>query len=412
MVTRRGLALITGAVLAWLSGRALGVAELYAISVAAATTVGLGVLYVRLSTSSVAARRVVDQQRVVADARLEVAVELRNDSRLPAPTLLITEQLPRGIDAEGHPAAQARFVVEGLAPGKIAQATYEAHARVRGRYHLGPLLLRLRDPFGVAERVRRYTATHEVLVYPKIEPLPASPVRGAHMGAGSSDTRRVFATGEDFYTMREYVQGDDLRHIHWPSTAHRNTMMVRQMEQPWQAHATIYLDSRKAVHSEGADGTFEQAISVAASMVYHLTDANYMLRLVTDDTVGRTTPGSWESAMDRLAVMTASDHPGLGPSLAAARGGEGLFVAVLSVPGGSRDLARHPDLRALFGLRGFGQRLAFVVADDKTSKQAERMAGLLRGAGWSAATILTGQPLAPVWRELTGNKSRRRVDVG
>lgn len=411
MITRRGVTLLAGAVLAWLSGRVLGVAELYAISAAALATVALGLAYVRLSTSSVAARRLVDQQRVIAGARLDVAVELRNDTRLPSPTLLLTEQLPAGIEAQGQGQTQARFVVDGVGPGQIARATYDAHVRVRGRYHLGPLTIQLQDPFGVAERIRRYSSTHELVVYPRVEPLPPSPVRGAHMGAGSSDTRRVFATGEDFYTMREYVQGDDLRHIHWPSTAHRNTMMVRQMEQPWQAHATIYLDSRKAVHSEGPDGTLEQAISVAASMVYHLTDAAYMLRLVSDTTVGRAAPGSWETAMDRLAVLDASDNPGLGPSLAAARGGEGLFVGILGVPAGTGDLGSHPDLRALFGVRGFGQRMAFVVADDQ-SDRAERMAGLLRGAGWSATTIRTGQPLAPAWDDLIRSSSRRRASVG
>lgn len=414
MITSRGITFLAGAGLAWLAGRTLGVAELYVVSVAAAAVVGLGVAYVRLTTSAIAVRRLVDHQRVVAGTHVDVVVELRNDGRVLSPTLLVAEELPRGLDAVGHPAGQARFVVGGVAAGRIARAAYRLHAAVRGRYRVGPLVLRVRDPFGVAERTRRYTATHDLLVYPRIDALPSTPVRGIHMGAGSSDTRRVFATGEDFYTMREYVKGDDLRHVHWPSTAHRDTLMVRQMEQPWQAHATVYLDARATVHTAGPEGTLEKAVSVAASMVYHLSDAAYMLRLVTDTTAGRSTPGSWEVAMDRLAVIGASENRRLGPSLAATRGGEGLFVGVLGVPDGSGDPASHPDLAALFGVRGFGQRIAFVVTDTgrRATHRAERTAVLLRGTGWNTVTITPGGRLAGAWSELSRGGSRRGVAAG
>ena len=329
---------------------------------------------------------------------------------LPSPTLLVTERLPDSLVADGHPVpGQARFVLGGVRPTTLAQASYSATATTRGRYRLGPVTLLVRDPFGVAQRRRDYTAVHELMVYPRVEQLPASPVRGIHMGAGSSDSRRVLASGEDFYTIREYVRGDDLRHVHWASTAHRDTLMVRQMDQPWQAHATVFLDSRSAVHTVGPLGTLEKAVSVAASMVYHLDDAAYSLRLITDDTAGRTSPDVADRAMAHLATLPPSDNLGLAPSLSAARGGEGLFVGVLGVPPvprrGTDDLVRHPDMRALFGLRGFGQRAALVVAEHGSSRSAT-MVGLLRAAGWSATTVEPGQPLAPAWAELTGSVRR------
>lgn len=411
MLTSRGVALLAGGFLAWLVGRTLGIAELYAVAVAACAVVGLGVLYVRLATSSVSARRQIDRQRVVAGATVDTVIELRNDARLPSPTLLVSERLPDALQALGHTGGGgARFVLGGLGPGRVARAPYQALAANRGRYQVGPLRIQVRDPFGVAERVRRYTATNEVLVYPRIEALAPSPVRGAHMGSGSSDTRRVFATGDDFYTMREYVRGDDLRHVHWPSTAHRQKLMVRQMEQPWQAHATVYLDARRASHTDGASGTLEKAVSVAASMVYHLADGDYSLRLVTDNTAGRTSPDSWEVAMDHLAVLRPSDNSGLAPSIAAARGGEGLFVGVLGVPDGRGDLASHPDMRALFGVRGFGQRFALVVTPDDNPR-AQLMAGLLRAAGWSARTIQPPQPLDAVYADLTRGTRRHGARV-
>lgn len=409
MLTSRGITLVTAGVLAWLAGRTLGIGELYAVSVACLAAVLLGVAYVRLSTGSVSSRRQVDQNRVVAGQRIEVSLELRNDAPLPSPTLLLTEQLPAAFAADGHPAdaGEARFVLGGLGPGRRAQAVYTAAAAVRGRYEVGPLEVRVRDPFGAAERVRRYAATTEVVVYPLVEPLPATAVRGVHMGAGAADTRRIFAAGDEFFGIREYVSGDDLRHVHWASTAHRQTLMVRQMEQPWQAHATVFLDTREHAHTGGPHGTLEKAVSAAASVVNHLAQQGYVVRLVTDVSVGRIGPAPWQEAMDRLAVLRPSRSAALAPSLNATRGGEGLFVAVLALPPGEVDPSRHPDMRALHGVKGFGQRLALVTTTPGPNPRAERTCGLLRGSGWQATTLRPGQPLAVAWDTLTRPASRR-----
>lgn len=413
MLTTRGITLATAAVLAWLIGRTLGIGELYAIAVASAAAVTLGVLYVRQTTSAIAARRIVDSDRAMAGGTISASLELRNDSRVPSPTLLLAEALPPSMWAADQSAAgTARFVLGGLGPGRIAEAHYAAQASSRGRYSLGPLLVKVRDPFGVAERTRRYTSVGEVLVYPRIDLLGDQQVRGTHMGSGSSDTRRVFATGDEFYTMREYVRGDDLRLVHWPSTAHRQTLMVRQMEQPWQAHATLYLDTRRASHTDGPDGTFEQAVSVAASLTYHLANRNYALRVVTDTDTGRSGPQPWEQSLDALAVLEPSDNTGLGPSAEATRGGEGLFVAVMGVPPGRGDLPSHPDLRAMFGIRGFGQRLALVVAPRKADARAEGTAALLAGAGWQVRTIRPGDALDDAWAALNQPRARGQSPAG
>ncbi len=407
MVTSRGISVLAASGLAWLAGRTLGIGELYAVSVAGLAVVLLGLLYVRSASGAVSARRTADAARVIAGSTVDATVELRNDSRVPSPTLRLVEQLPEGLGAVGHPVGgEARFVVEGLAPGAVAPARYRIAADVRGRFRIGPAAVRLGDPFGVAERVRRFSSTEDLLVYPRIEPLAPVTVRGSHMGAGASDTRRVFAAGDDFYTMREYVRGDDLRHVHWPSTAHRQTLMVRQMEQPWQAHATVYLDTRTASHSAGPAGSLEKSVSLAASLVFHLAEAEYQIRLVTDVTVGRIGPQPWEAAMDQLAVLEPSTSTNLGPSLAATRGGEGLFAAVLGVPPGQEDLLRHRDMQGLFGVKGFGQRLALIVAERPGDPRAERAAVLLRGAGWRAATLAPGVPLADVWAVLNRPLSR------
>ena len=413
MLTGRGVSVALAAVLTWLIGRMLGIAELYAVAVACGAVLGLGVLYVRQTTSSVAARRLVETDRVVAGGEVHASLELRNDGRVPTPTLLVSEQLPESLwAAEQALPGEARFVIGGLGPGRVATAPYRARADARGRQQLGPVTVRIRDPFGVAERIRRYTAVQDVLVYPRIERLPDQQVSGTHMGSGSSDSRRVFATGDEFYTMREYVRGDDLRMVHWPSTAHRQTMMVRQMEQPWQAHATLHLDTRRSSHTDGPDGTLEHAVSIAASLVYHLADRGYAIRLVTDTDTGRGGPQPWAQSLDRLALLEPSDNTGMGPSVAATRGGEGLFVSVVGVPDGREDPAHHPDMRALFGVRGFGQRLVFVTGPRADDPRAVRAVQLLAAAGWQATLMTPGTPLAPRWVELMTPRSRHGARAG
>lgn len=402
--------MLAAAVVAWIVGRSLGINPLYVVSTACAAVVGGGIAYVRLTTSSVSARRRTTQHRLTAGSRLEVELELRNDGRVPSPTLLVAEQLPPGFTADGHGVErQARFVLGGLGPGRIATAGYAAVAGTRGRYAVGPLQVRVRDPFGVAERVRRYTQTAEVIVYPRIEVIGEVRVKGAHLAAGTSDTRRVLAGGDEFYTMREYVRGDDLRHVHWPSTAHRQTLMVRQMEQSWQAHATVFLDSRASAHTPGPTGSLERAVSAAASLVHHLAEAGYVLRLVTDRSAGRGGPTAWQEAMDQLAVLQPSAGAGIGPALASTRGAEGLFVALLGTPPGTQDPAAHPDLRALMGVKGMGQRIALVVGDDPT--RTTRTAGLLEAAGWQATTLGSRSPLAPAWASVVQGAGRRREGV-
>jgi uncharacterized protein (DUF58 family) len=412
MVTARGTALITGSVLLWAVGRLLGVGELYVVAVAAAAIVALGALAVALASSTVAVRRQLSTNRLPAGAPAEVTVELRNDARLPTPLLLVEDQCHYGVlDRTDDGAARPRFVVPGLGPGQRAALTYPLLGTRRGRYTVGPVRLRVRDPFGTTQRSKRYRGTDELLVYPPVEPLPQGIVRGTHQGSGASEIRRLFSTGDEFYTMREYATGDDLRLIHWPSTAHRQTLMVRQQELPWQAQATVFCDTRAAAHrGVGPDSTLEVAVSAAASIVWHLADHRYALRFCTEADLRPPTNQDRTSILDRLAVIESSRAAGLGPVLTRLRasGAEGLLGVVVAPPPGGDPVAEHPDARALLQAgRGFPDRVAVIVDTGGTGgRRAGELAALLRSAGWRAVTLRSGQRLSSRWVELTGARSR------
>jgi uncharacterized protein (DUF58 family) len=395
MLTPRGLTLLSLAVLAWALGRFLGVDELYVVSVAAGATVVLALLSIRFSSTRIAARRLTGTVHARLDEPVAVEVQLRNDGRLPASMLLVEDRRPSGIAETGD--AAARFVVPGLRPRQVVDLRSRLTGRRRGRYAVGPLRIRLRDPFGLAERTRRYRATDDVVVFPLIERLTGADQHGLRQGAEASALRRAFHRGDEFYTMRAYVVGDDLRHVHWPSTAHRGTLMVRQHELPWNAHAVVHLDTRAHLHrGAGRAGTFERGVSAAASTLTHLRTQHYDTRLIVDasgpiDAVG-------DAALVRLAQVGPQRRASLAELMAAVSGaGSGLLVAIIRPPGDDVALADHPEVRALLtaGNR-YRARLALVPAHDDGPRCA-RLARLLQVAGWHAAVCEPGEPLADPW---------------
>jgi uncharacterized protein (DUF58 family) len=404
MLTGRGAALLIGAGLLWGVGRLLGVAELYIVAVASAALVGIGALAVRLSSARVSVRRGLSEARLLHGRTAEVAIDLRNDARLPAPLLLVEDEVDWAL-ADG-----ARFMVAGIRPGTTTTVTYTLHGRARGRYPVGPLRLRVRDPFGATQLVRRYSTRDEVLVYPRVERLPDGLARGSHRGSGSSDARRLLNAGDEFHTMREYVQGDDLRQVHWPSTAHRQKLMVRQQEMPLTAEAVVFCDTRLAAsHGAGQEATVEVAISAAASTVWHLADHGYRLKLHTEADGGRPVEG-WDEILDSLAEVQPSRIGSIGGALTRLRGagGEGLLVCVVMVPPRNEPLASHPDVRALLHAgRGHGGRVGIVVHAPHVGRaRAEELAGLLRAARWKATALPSDVPLADRWRQLIGPRPR------
>jgi uncharacterized protein (DUF58 family) len=430
------MTLLVGGALLWAVGRTLAVPELFVVAAVSVSLVGVGAVAAWVSSASVSARRGVSERRLLHGAVAQVTTELRNDARWDTTGVLLVEDTcpPELLDGDSIP----RSVVGGIRPGRTVSLAYPVRGNRRGRLEVGPLRIRIRDPFGVAERVRRYTATDQVVVYPRIEPLAERLPHGAHRTSEGSDTRRLLNTGDEFYTMREYLHGDDLRRIHWPTTARRGRLMVRQHELPWQVQATIFCDTRLAAHrGHGAGSSVEQAISVAASLVWHLADEGYRLRLLNETDTRPPGVQHWTVLLDRLAELQPSSLPSLRPALMRLRGSgaEGLLIAVLSaqregfpargvsgganppvsrgVSGGATSPAfGDPGLRALMQAgRSFSARLAVVVpsVDDPPSQQdrSEELAAVLRASGWRAAALTPGEPLRDRWAELTAPAARR-----
>jgi len=148
-----------------------------------------------------------------------------------------------------------------------AQWTTAGVCERRGEFHLGPATLRTGDPFGLYTLTFTYPATAPVFVMPPIIPLPAIEVApGGRAGEGRPQ-RRALERTVSAATARQYVPGDDLRWIHWPTSAHRNSLYVRLLENTPAGDWWIYLDlDQSAQIGHGPNATLEHSIMLAASL--------------------------------------------------------------------------------------------------------------------------------------------------
>jgi uncharacterized protein (DUF58 family) len=195
---------------------------------------------------------------------------------------LLEDRLPAGL------AGSTRFALNGVEPGGHREVSFTIRPPRRGRYVVGPLELHVVDPFGLAHMRSEGAPQSAFLVHPRTEALELPRDVGEQRNLAASAIRQLTATrGEDFYTLREYVAGDDLRKIHWGSTAKRDRYMIRQEETPWHARATIVLDDRGGAHDgAGAASSFERAVEAAASLVDLYARAGYGWRLAAAHEAG------------------------------------------------------------------------------------------------------------------------------
>ena len=402
MLTRRGWLILGTAGVSWLAGRLLGLLELHVVAVAAATAAVGAVAYVRIVPFRLEARRQVRPTRVHLGQPARVDLALTNRSRRRTPPLVGQEPFDDG-------RLVARFQIPSLAPGETARAAYRIPTDRRGRFVTGPFTLRLFDPFGLASARTTSGPEAAVLVYPRIDRIagmPPAPGRDPHAGTHQRAGR---LQGEDFYALRPYEVGDDLRRVHWPATARADDLMIRQLELPWQHRTTVLLDVRRAVHTAES---FESAVSAAASILTGSHRAGAVTRLATTaglDSGFESTPAHWEAALGALAAVRPTGAANLARSLAALRRhGPGSSVAVVTSSG-----ATPGDLRAVARL---GERvgLLVMVVVDTDGPAVPGATALPTAALHQLRVVRVGpdRPLAAVWTSdprLSGRRPPRRV---
>jgi uncharacterized protein (DUF58 family) len=198
-----------------------------------------------------------------------------------------------------------------LRRGQRARAAYRVPTGRRGRYTLGPVTVTVTDPFGLARRSWSGSKTDEVTICPRVHELRPAPGAPGRLRSASPFSVRFHAPavdGEEFLTLRQYEVGDDLRRIHWRSTARTGELIVREDEAQWQPRAVVLLDTRPSAHDAAS---FEAAVEAAASIVARLHRSVLPVEVRTTDgrtlgvtgTGGRHGLGGEALIMDQLAVV-------------------------------------------------------------------------------------------------------------
>jgi uncharacterized protein (DUF58 family) len=274
-LTRRGWSL-TGAAFGLVIGSyLLGTSEMLVVGIAALALVAAAAGWLRFQaplTLAVSRRVHPDRLHVGSEGRIDLLVE--NLGTRATPLLAATDWFDEGRRA-------ARFLVPPLAAGATARAAYRIPTRRRGRYRVGPLAIAVTDPFGVARRSEPSAGEAELVVRPRVHDIVAPVAVGSRISAEheASAARAVVSDlGDEFVTLREYELGDDLRRVHWRSTARTGELMIRQDEARWRSHAAVVLDVQPGAHDAAS---FEVAVEAAASVTARLARLRRKVEVVT-----------------------------------------------------------------------------------------------------------------------------------
>ncbi|MFC9758491.1 DUF58 domain-containing protein [Streptomyces sp. NPDC056921] len=411
-LTTRGRSFLAAGIAAAVCAYVLGQADLLRVGLLLAALPLVCVAVLVRTRYRVAGTRRLSPSRVPAGSEARVHLRMENVSRMPTGLLMLQDRVPYVLGP------RPRFVLDRVEAGGRREVSYRVRSDLRGRYPLGPLQLRLSDPFGMCELTRSFSAYDTLVVIPRTEPLPPVRLAGEAAGYGEGRQRSLALAGDDDVIPRGYRHGDDLRRVHWRSTARYGELMVRREEQPQRARCTVLLDTRRiAYQGAGPDSAFEWAVSGAASALVHMLERGFAVRLLTDD--GNAVPGegmggfagsTQESAdsaglmMDTLAVVGHSDGSGLSRAYDVMRGGnEGLLIAFFG------DLDEEQAAVAARMRQRSGGAVAFVldstdwvqgdVPPAGAEAASERRLRLLRESGWTAVAVSPGTGLARYWQQ-------------
>jgi uncharacterized protein (DUF58 family) len=276
--------------------------------------------------------------------------------------------------------------------GGEREISYPLPTDRRGVFTVGPLAIERFDPFGVLRVARHYGTPDTFWVHPAVHPLTLLPgMRSRHLDGPSADTAPDGTI--TFHTLRDYEMGDDLRHIHWRSSARLGTLMVRQHVDTSRPDTTVVLDTRPGPYGDDP-ARFEEAVDAAASLVSAATAQGFPVRLLTSGGVslGEQAPLTDPvGVLDRLAeidLTPGADMDGLLDRMGARRGG-----GVLAVLTGNAEIG---TVHRLGHLRRRFEHTVLVqfVAEGRAAEPV--------ASGVQALAVRTAREMAELWSRGSG----------
>src|SRR5438552_11763338 len=403
MLSARGWIVFGSGIGLWVAARMVGSPSLHIVAVGVTLLPIVAWVFVMITRHRLAVTRRLSHTKVPLGQRLTVDLEIENRSQSTTSFVLVEDKVPAALGRS------ARMVLTGL-PGRNSQRVqYAVTCRSRGHYAVGPLTLSLSDPFALTRIRLDYSGRDHVVVFPEVEDLEHGLPSPFGSGSGRSLSRHLLPSGDEFYTMREYQIGDDLRRIHWPSVARRNRLMIRQDEASKRGVAALFLDTRAGALGLSGEAGFERAVSAAGSVGVLLSRSGFTVRLATAE--AKPVPMQEEALLERLSAVSHVHSSSLAQSLVALRplaGGDATLVAVPAPPG-PKELASLTRIGS-----GFGPKLAILVYPVEPATLPTEGQGQLEGkatvarqslvrAGWEVVVISPAQRLKDLWVRSHGN---------
>ncbi|MGI8628438.1 MAG: hypothetical protein ACR2J5_18010 [Geodermatophilaceae bacterium] len=207
-LTLRGNCLVAAGIALVLTGITLGESALLRAAIFALTLPLVASLFVGRNRFRLSSTRSIVPSRTPVGQPATIVLRVTNRAEQRSGLLQLDDAVPHVLGAH------ARFVVDRLAPDASVELSYQVSSALRGRFAIGPLRLKLTDPFGLVERSRGFAATDVLTIVPVVHPLPGVGLGGAYSTGGDSSARSVSIQGEDDAATREFRSGNDLRKVH------------------------------------------------------------------------------------------------------------------------------------------------------------------------------------------------------
>jgi uncharacterized protein (DUF58 family) len=298
VLTRSGWAVLVAGVLLGVAALGLRLSALAVLALGCVLALGASALSMLLRPQLQLVRLLIES-RVTVGESASVELIVTNTHSRPSAATVAHERIG---------STTVTVPIPAVAPRGERTVHYELPGERRGMFPLAPLVVTRADPLGLTRLAALESAAELTLwVHPRtqsVSPLPSGR-RLAEDGPTGADARQG---GLVFQSLREYVVGDDVRHIHWRATAHAGELMVRENLETTVPAGVVVLDTRRAVHTEQS---FEDAIEVAASLLVASLHAQVPMLLAT--TGGSSIhPEGAADVLDQLAALEMDEGLDIG----------------------------------------------------------------------------------------------------
>lgn len=353
--TRAGFGLILTTVACAITGRILGLLELFVLATMGAAALILAAVYTSTVRLDLGVGRSATPARLRAGSPARVDLVLHNRARRSTPVIAAHDSVQ---DAQG-----AVLMLAPIRPKGDARIAYRLPTHRRGVVKVGPLDLTLGDPLGLTKAQLRAAEVTNLMVHAKLIDLKPLVAIAGHDPTAEQQPRRALAnSGDEFFALRPYVVGDELKRVNWRASARRDELVVRQEERPKTGRVTVILDRRREIYDEEG---FERAVSAALSALHSGFRGGDALRFLTSATTSSETDIRSRSDLDavdeQLVLIDRTESASLIGSLEEQTkvGRGGTLVVVTG------RIAQHLDTAVARARRTFG--LVIVIACQSTT---------------------------------------------